>query len=678
MLVVDARGAVVEATVREGMSPFAEAALAVVRLWIFYPAERDGRPVAARITAVVTFRAPAQILPPPPPSIAPDPETSPKTDSPVEAEPAAPVMEVAVKGEHEELGTVHIPRAEARFVPGAFGDPFRVIEALPGLHPWLSGLPYFYVRGMSPENIGYYVDGIKVPILFHVGSGPSTLAPSIVDTVDLFPAAYPARYGRYAGAIVAGETTAPDEQEAHGDFQVRVFDAAAFAETPLNDGRDTALAAGRYGYTGLITSLIDPDYKLAYWDYQARVSHRFESGDRLSLFVFGSYDQLDHLGSPTFRVQYHRADLRYDHPLHDGTLRVAATASYDDTLTALQTPTGSGDSAALQGPGGRVRAEVERHLAPEAWVRAGADLGATHFTVDRFRTNVYAPHTDVVGGFYGDVVWRPTARLEVVPGAHLDAYDVRDAATLVPQPRLSVKVKIVPGVAWISAVGIAHQEPTDVVFVPAKLPEPIDELSRQSYQYSEAFDLRLPARLELRATGFATILEASATGDRERSIGAELLLRRAFTERLAGFISYTLARTEEELPSGRIVRAPGDRTHLLSVVLGYDLGGGWRVGGRFFFESGAPYSCQASGCSPGGGASGYVVAGELPPFYRLDVRVEKRWFFAGGRWLAGTLECFNALDKAEASGATYSSQQGLGYNYQSPIILPTVGVEGGF
>jgi TonB family protein len=678
VLVVDETGAVTDVTVREGVAPFAEAAVEAVRTWTFSPATRDGTPIAARLSAVVTFRAPSP-TPAPPPAAPTDaaPQTPAKASR--DAPPHDEVIEIAVKGEHEELGSIHIPRGETRFVPGAFGDPFRVVEALPGMSPWLSGLPYYYVRGMPPESVGYYVDGIRIPLLFHVGSGPSTLAPSLVDSVDLFPAAYPARYGHFAGAVIAGETTPPDEERAHGDFQVRVFDAAALAETPFDGGQGTVLAAARYGYTGLITSIIDPDYSLAYWDYQVRTSHRVGDHDRLSLFVFGSYDELQHLKSPTFRVQYHRVDARYDHPIHDGHLRVAATFTYDDTLTAEGTATGTGSLAALKGPGARLRAELDQHVSPSAWVRAGADLGVSRFDVDQYVSTVYAPHTDLVGGTYADVVWRPVRELELVPGFRLDAYRAREQTTVAPQPRLSTKVKILPGVAWISAIGVAHQEPTDEVFVPAKLPTVIDETSRQSYQYSEAVEVQLPASMHFRATAFTTLLRAPSAEAEERSAGVELFLRRDFTQRLGGFVSYTLSRTTDTI-DGRTSRAAGDRTHLLSVVLGYDLGRSWRVGGRFFFETGAPYAvtCQTPDCSAGQSANTYAVTGTQPAFYRVDVRLEKRWLFAGGRWLAGTLECFNALDKAEASGTTYSPQRGLGYSWQNPIILPSVGLEGGF
>lgn len=39
-------------------------------------------------------------------------------------------------------GGIFISQAEVRQLPGAFGDPFRAIEALPGVTPIVSGLPF--------------------------------------------------------------------------------------------------------------------------------------------------------------------------------------------------------------------------------------------------------------------------------------------------------------------------------------------------------------------------------------------------------------------------------------------------------------------------------------------------------------------------------------------------------
>jgi TonB family protein len=672
-LVIDARGSVADVRVTQGESPFAEMAASAVRSWHFEPATKDDVPIAARITAAVDFHMPTAAKPAPP-------APSATTPSPTPASATKPLVPeaVTVRGEREELDTIHVPRTETRFVPGAFGDPFRVVEALPGMAPWLSGLPYYYVRGSPPENVGYAIDGIRVPLLFHVGAGPSVISPSLVDSVDLYPGAYPARYGRFAGAIIAGETTDPVTDRTRANFAARVFDANAFVETPYDNGRGSVMAAARYGYTGLVIALVAPKYSVDYWDYQARVSHRTWGNDTVSVFAFGAHDDLAYLGQQTFRIEYHRVDLRYDHPLAGGNLRVAATLASDDTFTALQTDTGIGASAALQGPSGRVRAELEDWVSPTVRVRAGGDFGVARFNVDNYDGVFHTPHTDFEAGLYADAVWRPVRAVELVPGMRFDAYQARGQTALAPQPRLATKVRVSQDVSWISALGVAHQEPTEEVFVPAKLPDPIDEAPRDSFQASEAIDVRLPSSMRARVTAFALRLVAPSVSGEQQAEGVELFLQREFTERLGGLVSYTLSRSDTT--RGTVTsESLWDRTHLLSVVLGYDLGRGWRVGARFFFESGRSYTvmCPTQDCAADQfGKPTFTVTRRLPPFFRLDGRFEKRWIFSGGQWLAATLECFNALDKAEPIGGDYSPTTGVTVRSQSPIILPSVGLEG--
>ncbi len=460
---------------------------------------------------------------------------------------------------------------------------------------------------------------------------------------------------------------------------MRVFDANAYGELPYDHGAGSVMAAARYSYTGPLTSLVSPAYGVGYWDYQARVSHRVFGSDTLSLFAFGSYDELTYLSQPTFRVEYHRVDLRYDHPLEDGSVRVAATFSSDDSFSALQTATGAGSSASLSGPGGRLRVELDDRLTGTTRLRAGADVGVNRFDVDTYENIVHAPHTDVEGGLYADLVWRPARVVEVVPGLRLDAYDTRGQTSLAPQPRVAAKFRLAKAVTWISALGVAHQEPTEEVFVPTKLPDAIEEAPRTNLQISEAIEVRLPSSMRARLTGFASHLVAPSVSGEERNEGGEVFLRREFTQRLGGFIAYTLSRSDTVL-GDQETRSSWDRTHLFSAVLGYDIGSGWRVGVRFFVESGRPYTltCPNPACTAGAtGAASNAVTINLPPFYRLDARIEKRWTFSHGQWIAITLEGFNVLDKAEPTDAYYSAAQGVTIDTASPAILPSIGVEGG-
>src|SRR5205814_158555 len=123
-------------------------------------------------------------------------------ETPVATEENAAVTEVLVRGQRPAPAAARLTREESKQMPGALADPFRAIEAMPGVTPIASALPYFFVRGAPPGNVGYFFDGIRLPLLFHVFFGPSVIHPAMIQKVDLYRGGYPAEYGRFAGGIV--------------------------------------------------------------------------------------------------------------------------------------------------------------------------------------------------------------------------------------------------------------------------------------------------------------------------------------------------------------------------------------------------------------------------------------------------------------------------------------------
>src|SRR5258708_40296372 len=79
-----------------------------------------------------------------------------------------PTEEVTVRAPHREVGGTTLRRDDTRNVPGALGDPTRLVEALPGVVPTTSGLQAFFVRGAPPTATGSFVDGVPVPALYHL------------------------------------------------------------------------------------------------------------------------------------------------------------------------------------------------------------------------------------------------------------------------------------------------------------------------------------------------------------------------------------------------------------------------------------------------------------------------------------------------------------------------------
>ncbi len=525
-------GAVRDAKAVEGPEPFASACVQNARSWRFEPARRADAAVAARIRVQIDFTPPTVAEPEPeaPPAPTPAPRAKPGAAAPQVVE------DVEVVGVRKEVGQTTLGGGEVRQLPGAFGDAFRAMEALPGVTPILSGLPFFYVRGAPPGNVGYYLDGVRVPLLYHLGLGPSVVHPGMVDHVDFYPGGFPARFGRFAGGILSGETRAP-ATELHGEGNVRLVDAGVLVEAPLT--RDvTALVAGRYSYTALLLTLVAAvtgnKARLDYWDYQTRVAWRATRDDTLSVFAFGSYDYLGAEDGGEFKdlfsTQFHRLDLRWDRRLRDGRVRLALTLGWDST--------GTQDVIGVRDRLAGARFEYEKRLAANLRLRAGADAWLDHYdltttpkkntdtTADGQESNasddpsrIYPPRNDTVWGAWADVVYKPHPRVEIIPGARFDFFGsaqdtIETSGAAGPirsnggagkpafDPRLATRVRVHPRVTSVEQVAISHQPPSFFVPVPGLQVGRLKSGLQTALTLSQGFEVDLPWEVTLTPTAF--------------------------------------------------------------------------------------------------------------------------------------------------------------------------------
>jgi len=689
-LTVNADGSVRQVSAPPTNEPFSSLAVTAAKAFRFTPATRAGTAVAAVIRFEIVFREPRPepvAVPEPPASPAPETPATPNRAAAKPAPPAAKPIEIEVWGAKLAPAVSSFTRAEVRQLPGAFGDPFRAIESLPGVTPIVSGLPFFYVRGAPPGNVGYFLDGVRVPYLYHVGLGPSIVHPGMVSRVDLYPGGYPAEFGRYAGGIVSGETTTPTAT-AHGEGNVRIFDAGALAEAGFAGGRGSVLLGGRYSYTAAIVSLLAPDTTLAYHDYQARVSYDITPRDRVTAFSFGSYDLVGQTQNDILNVlfgsEFYRADFRYEHHFDDAsTWRSAVALGFDQTRIGEQ----RNSQDRMLG----VRSRLDHPLGGGSLLRTGFDVSLDGYSADK-RTyadpedpdtirfdNLFPPRTDQAAGVWADVVWQVAPRLEVTPGLRADVYGSGGASAFSLDPRIAARFKITDKFRIIHAYGIAHQPPSFVVPIPGLTPGKLQGGLQSAWQTSAGVELDLPAETSAKATLFhnaffnmndvlgissgnrGDALEQRAQGS---AIGFELYLHRRLTKRVGGYLSYTLSRSTRQL-AGYTFPSAFDRTHVASGALAFDLGRNWRAGARLVFYTGVPKSNSV------GGAVAPPPAEHPerdPAFYRVDARIEKRWKLGQKAWISLVLEGLNVT----------LSKETFGNNEIGPVTIPSIGLEAGF
>ena len=738
-LLVERDGRAQEVSVVTGTEPFATRALQAAQRWRFEPATRAGTPVRARIRMQVLFTEPRpeQPVDEAEPAIEADRARPPRASRPVitgadaEAAPPPADVEVVVSGARSDP-SIRMSRAEVRQLPGAFGDPFRAIEILPGVTPIASGLPYFFVRGSPPGNVGYFFDDIAVPGLYHVAAGPALIHPAFVGDVRLYSGAYPARYGRFAGGVVAG-SLAPPQYRFHGEASIRLIDAGALVEVPFDRGRGSATLAGRYSYTGAVVSVVAPEVEVGYWDYQGRVQHRLSDRDTISVFGFGAHDFLsaeddDGEVQNIYDVTFHRLDLRYDRALSlTSALRLATTLGFDRA--------GAGDNEDLDLRAQRVRNRFiySNRLSPRVQLRVGGDVETALYDIQlddddndddddgggrggepptrlppelepnpqpglppRVPMNgdddeaavrrLFSSRNEVVGGAWLEWVFDAGGGVTVTPALRADVYTSDGVTRVAPEPRISARFQVSRRLALLHDLGIAHQAPSFAIPVPGLQGNPRSGLQR-ALQSSAGAEIDLGNAITGSATVFQNVLfsgtdslglfqlqRADTNIDNEsdrataHTYGFELFLRRSLSERLGGFLSYTLSRSTRAV--GRILGpASFDRTHVFNLALAYELGRGWRAGARTVVYSGVPAEVA------------YARAARRPPrtpaFYRLDWRLEKRWPFGKEGFWSLVFEVLNTTlheETLEKSCYAYGcSSETIG-----PVTIPSIGVEASF
>lgn len=688
VLVIGRDGRVRSVDVERGAEPFASAAKKSAETWQFTPASRDGEPINAKIKFALTFREPEEI---PEPEETPEAQPVPTPASQIPGSPKKPArpkeIEILILGQKPPPSAKTMTRAEVRQLPGAFGDPFRAIEAMPGVTPIVSGLPYFYVRGAPPGNIGYYLDGVRVPYLFHAAAGPSVIHPGLVDRVDLYSGGYPARFGRFAGAVVGAETTDPTF-DWHGEGNLRLVDVGGLVEGTFAENRGTALLAGRYSYTAAVVSLISPELTLDYRDYQGRVTYQLSARDRITLFAFGSYDYLaqekNGIETILFGSEFYRVDARYDLALpNDGRLRWATTWGFDQTRVADQ----RNARDLLWG----TRVEINQPISPAAVVRGGVNFEFDDYEADnaaygdpddpdvKAYNELFPSRTDGTVGAHVEVAWKVDPRIEITPGLRVDLFHSGGASAVGIDPRLGVRVDVTKNITILQALGMAHQPPSFIVPVPGLALANLRGGLQRSLQTAAGVEVELPFKITASATAFNNIfLNMSDTagvrppGDDQnqvpRSLGAsrglEIYIRRNLTQQLGGFVSYTLSRSTRTLDQFEFPYA-FDRTHVLNAALAYDLGRRWRVGTRFAFYTGVPNLDPPNNVNE---AIKLIDPPREPSFYRIDARVEKKWMFGETTWLAFVAEILNA---------TFNKETVRGEEI-GPVTIPSIGLEGGF
>lgn len=643
--------------------------------------------------------------------------------------------ETVVRGQVDraELSRITLSGAELHEVAGTNGEPLRVIMLLPGVVTPASGLSYPVVRGALPAATGFYLDGVRVPQLYHLLAGSSVVHPDFIEAIDFYPANAPTRYGRISGGVIAAQVAKARDDRVHFAVSPDLVQTSAFLEVPIEQTGTNITVGGHVSYAAwLLTALsivgafgegVTPVYES--WDYQARIEQKVGKGS-VRLLAFGSSDLVGSrstvANSPSVFLtsRFHRIDLRGQYPAGPGHLEVGSFVGWE-TLGLYGERNNERVGSFLLHRfvlTGRASYRVEwgEHFQLKGGFDVERQLSDVETTVGIGSGGDLLRQPRVMGVFTGTFLEAAffSEKWTVVGGVRVDTWHLAPSYTLTSvDPRLELRFKPLEALTLRGTAGLAHQAPMLLISLPVtdvgalrgglqevaqfsvgavgKLPFFGLELSGDVF-LNHIFQARERSLAEF-VTGISSLDDRFSGNRIGRAYGLELMLRLPQQGRLFGWLTYTLMRSErlrrfaiynadQSVVTDATAMVPFafDQAHSVNLVLGYQLPKGFKVSGAFHFNTGRPESGEFSSRTQrlvNDSATGRQLwslvplneVDRLPAFARLDLRASKTISF-NTFTLDIYVDVFNVLVRPEVFGFTY------GYGTEVDANEPTKTADG--
>ncbi len=578
-----------------------------------------------------------------------------------------------------EVARRSLDAAELRAMPGSLGDPLRAVGNLPGTSRSPLETGWLLVRGGDPRDTAVYIDGVRVPMVYHLGGYTSVIHPAFLDRVDFLPSGGGARSGRSTAGTV-DVITRPGGDTPEARVGANLVFAGAYGNVVA--GPLKVSAAVRRSYLDAVLSPFLPEAAAAsiprFWDWQLRL----DLGADHSLFGFGFADTLTTYGADgaaaNLEVATERVHERSRFAVGGRTLTVTPSFSWEH----VRLDVAAWEHTSLrENLGGGLRVELEDD-ATAAWSpTVGLDAEAFSASV---QSDAYTRTEPVwMPDVYADVRVGRDDQLTV--GARLDTLFVGDQpARLGVSPRVSGRWSASPRFRLEAEAGGHHEPPPwELLLGP---PEGAD------LELDEAWGGSLTAiatfgPLELSVDGFGRALtrvtEVEVDGSLRQGTGyaagaevsAELHLPRLLA---LAHVGYTRSMRQEDADA-EAVPSPYDQPLTIGVVATYDLGRRWTLGGRFRYGSGFPLSADDAVVYDVLALRSVPVPlydGRAEAFHALDLKVSHRFLFRTWR-LDAWIDVQNVYDhrvpEPVVTGLADLTFRDMGLGL---FVLPIFGVEG--
>lgn len=580
-----------------------------------------------------------------------------------------------------------LSKMEVYTMPGGTADVLQVFQTMPGVTRVTDGSD-LYVRGGDPAESPMYVDGARLfyPGRFETLSGSlfGVLDPSVIRRAYFSSGGFSARYGNALSGVVDIETDGrPEQARWRAGLNLATLGASVWRPVSDRAGVWGTAAATRTDAMLWLHGRAD-DYPSSPRSLQAMTGLVVEPREGIELRVTGlaEHDRTTALvsshgyegafrGRSATRLATARARLLSRDGRSGARLSLSGSARDSGFRFGVLDRDREDRSlgARLDGDVARGRFHVRGGLEAallasvlDGAVPAGGALAPGSPTVVLERERAEAEH---IGG-YIEIEARATHRLALVGGLRADRLPGEDGWSA--DPRLAAAYR---RDGWTLRVG-AGEFSQGRWRIPSDVPDPGRPSGVPLRARHLVAGMQRDGAMALRAEAYIKEYDDYVgSGDGPtlvggRATGLDVLVRWAGTDRVSGWLTYSLLDGEVELTDGSRVASAYDVTHTATAVTRLTLTDAWEVGFTGRYSNGRPFT-PITGVEPGtngapGPTYGPVHSERMPDYFRLDGRLTRIVPLAGGAFIA-YLEGLNLLDRHNVMAYTYDDD----YRNRRPV-----------
>lgn len=185
--------------------------------------------------------------------------------------------------------------AEIERLPGAGRDVSKVLQALPGVALRPTFRNDIIIRGGSPGENKFYLDGIEVPNINHFATQGSSGGPvgllnvNFIREVDFYSGAFPANRANGLSSVISFNQKDGNKEKLVTNFALGSSDAALTFDGPLGKKADFIFSIRR-SYLQFLFSALKLPFLPTYNDSQFKVNIRPNDKNKISIIGLGAFD----------------------------------------------------------------------------------------------------------------------------------------------------------------------------------------------------------------------------------------------------------------------------------------------------------------------------------------------------------------------------------------------------